>query len=121
MCDFLFRPCGSTEHYKGINVDNENGDKSSVSNHSSAMSSSSAQDPPAPGTPKEEEPHPQEGSSKEAPSAPAPKLTVAQRMAERRAKLKELNRRRNEARQLNHAEVVDEDRRNKEPKNMEAR
>ncbi len=85
------------------------------------MSSSSAQDPPAPGTAKEEEPAAQEGSSEEAPPAPAPKLTVAQRMAERRAKLKELNRRRNEARQLNHAEVVDEDRRNKEPKNMEAR
>ncbi len=35
--------------------------------------------------------------------------------------MRELNRRRNEARKLNHQEVVEEDRRSKEPKNMEAR
>ena len=43
------------------------------------------------------------------------------RMAERKAKLAALHRKRNESRQLNHAEVVEEDRRSKEPKNMEVR
>ncbi len=47
--------------------------------------------------------------------------SLSERMAERRAKLRELNRLRNEARRLNHQEVVEEDRRDKEPKNMEAR
>ena len=42
-------------------------------------------------------------------------------MAERKAKLAALHRKRNESRQLNHAEVVEEDRRSKEPKNMEVR
>ena len=41
--------------------------------------------------------------------------------SDRMAKLKELHKKRQEARQLNHAEVVEEDRRSKEPKNMEAR
>merc|ERR1719342_1201456 len=36
-------------------------------------------------------------------------------------KLRDLHLKRNEARKLNHQEVVEEDRRNKEPKNMEAR
>jgi len=43
------------------------------------------------------------------------------RMAERKKKLAALHRKRNESRQLNHAEVVEEDRRSKEPKNMEVR
>ena len=42
-------------------------------------------------------------------------------MSERMKKLRELHTKRQEARQLNHAEVVEEDRRNKEPKNMEQR
>merc|ERR1711971_1462861 len=41
--------------------------------------------------------------------------------SDRMAKLKELHKKRQEARQLNHAEVVEEDRRSKEPKNMESR
>ena len=41
------------------------------------------------------------------------------RMVERKKKLAALHRKRNESRQLNHAEVVEEDRRSKEPKNME--
>jgi len=41
--------------------------------------------------------------------------------SDRMAKLKELHKKRQEARQLNHAGVVEEDRRSKEPKNMEAR
>ena len=40
-------------------------------------------------------------------------------MAERKKKLAALHRKRNESRQLNHSEVVEEDRRSKEPKNME--
>ena len=39
----------------------------------------------------------------------------------RMKKLRDLHLKRNEARKLNHQEVVEEDRRNKEPKNMEAR
>ncbi len=53
--------------------------------------------------------------------AKARTMTAAERMAERRAKLKALTKKRQEARTLNHREVVEEDRRNKEPKNMEAR
>ena len=37
------------------------------------------------------------------------------------AKLRSLHMKRTESRTLNHREVVEEDRRNKEPKNMEAR
>ena len=46
---------------------------------------------------------------------------VKSRMAERMAKLRSLHMKRTESRTLNHREVVEEDRRNKEPKNMEAR
>ena len=42
-------------------------------------------------------------------------------MSECMKKLKELHKKRQEARQLNHAEVIEEDRRSKEPKNMESR
>ena len=42
-------------------------------------------------------------------------------MNERMKKLRELHSKRQEARQLNHSQVVEEDRRNKEPKNMEQR
>ncbi len=42
-------------------------------------------------------------------------------MSERMKKLRDLHSKRQEARQLNHAEVVEEDRRKQEPKNMEAR
>merc|ERR1712038_409422 len=42
-------------------------------------------------------------------------------MNDRIKKLRELHKKRQEARQLNHAEVIEEDRRSKEPKNMEAR
>ena len=40
---------------------------------------------------------------------------------DRKQKLRDLHRKRQEARQLNHAQVIEEDRRSKEPKNMEAR
>ena len=43
------------------------------------------------------------------------------RMAERMKKLQGLHRLRNQSRQLNHAQVVEEDRRAKEPKNAEVR
>merc|ERR1719211_475480 len=42
-------------------------------------------------------------------------------MNDRMKKLRELHSKRQEARQLNHAQVIEEDRRNKEPKNMEQR
>jgi len=48
-------------------------------------------------------------------------LTSKQKYAERMKKLRDLHMKRNEARKLNHQEVVEEDRRNKEPKNEEAR
>ena len=54
-------------------------------------------------------------------SSSAPPQSLSERMAARRAKLRDLNRRRNEARRLNHAEVVEEDRRSKEPKNADQR
>jgi len=41
--------------------------------------------------------------------------------SDRMKKLRELHKKRQEARQLNHAEVIEEDRRSKEPKNMESR
>ena len=47
--------------------------------------------------------------------------TAASRMTERMQKLKSLHAKRTESRQINHAEVIEEDRRAKEPKNMEAR
>merc|ERR1712079_845128 len=48
-------------------------------------------------------------------------MSVKEKYAERMKKLRDLHMKRNEARKLNHQEVVEEDRRNKEPKNMEAR
>ena len=54
-------------------------------------------------------------------SAEQTNKSAKDRMAERMKKLKSLHRVRNESRQLNHAEVVEEDRRAKEPKNMEVR
>jgi len=47
--------------------------------------------------------------------------TAASRMEERMKKLKNLHAKRTESRQINHSEVIEEDRRAKEPKNMEAR
>jgi len=46
---------------------------------------------------------------------------IKARLAEKKAKLAELHKARNQAKKLNHTEVVEEDRRNSEPKNMEAR
>jgi len=48
-------------------------------------------------------------------------MTAKEKYAERMKKMRDLHLKRNEARKLNHTEVVEEDRRNKEPKNMEAR
>jgi len=48
-------------------------------------------------------------------------MTAKEKYAERMKKLRDLHMKRNEARKLNHQEVVEEDRRNKEPKNEEAR
>jgi len=48
-------------------------------------------------------------------------MTAKEKYAERMKKLRDLHMKRNEARKLNHQEVVEEDRRAKEPKNMEAR
>ncbi|KAK9506306.1 hypothetical protein O3M35_008265 [Rhynocoris fuscipes] len=50
-----------------------------------------------------------------------PSTSVKDKYAERMKKLKELHMKRNEARQLNHKEVVEEDKRNKLPSNWEAR
>ena len=55
------------------------------------------------------------------PQPSASNSTAASRMAERMQKLKSLHAKRTESRQINHAEVIEEDRRAKEPKNMEAR
>jgi len=48
-------------------------------------------------------------------------LSAKEKMAERMKKLKELHLKRNEARQLNHKEVVEEDKRKQLPSNWEAR
>merc|ERR1712062_823561 len=48
-------------------------------------------------------------------------INMSTSMSERMKKLRELHSKRQEARQLNHSQVVEEDRRNKEPKNMEQR
>ncbi|CAH0389087.1 unnamed protein product [Bemisia tabaci] len=48
-------------------------------------------------------------------------VSAKEKLAERMKKLKELHNKRNEARQLNHQEVVEEDKRNKLPSNWEAR
>lgn len=50
-----------------------------------------------------------------------PKQQQPQRKKERMNKLRDLHLRRNEARKLNHAEVVEEDKRNKLPANYEAK
>merc|ERR1712223_49392 len=55
------------------------------------------------------------------PSSSISNSTAASRMAERMQKLKSLHAKRTESRQINHSEVIEEDRRAKEPKNMEAR
>ena len=55
------------------------------------------------------------------PSSSNMTTTAASRMAERKKKLMSLHSKRTESRQVNHAEVIEEDRRAKEPKNMEAR
>ena len=55
------------------------------------------------------------------PSSSSTTSTASSRMAERMKKLKSLHSKRSEARQINHNEVIQEDRRAKEPKNMEAR
>lgn len=54
-------------------------------------------------------------------SETASSSSLASRMAARKAKLLNLHQKRNEARSLNHSEVVEEDRRKQEPKNQEAR
>lgn len=48
-------------------------------------------------------------------------MTFQEKQAERMKKLRELHSKRNEARQLNHQEVVEEDKRNNLPTNWEAR
>ncbi|XP_075236497.1 pre-mRNA-splicing factor syf2 [Lycorma delicatula] len=48
-------------------------------------------------------------------------MSAAEKYADRMKRLKELHLKRNEARQLNHQEVVEEDKRNKLPANWEAR
>jgi pre-mRNA-splicing factor SYF2 len=48
-------------------------------------------------------------------------MTAKEKYAARMKKLRDLHGKRNEGRKLNHQEVVEEDRRAKEPKNMEAR
>jgi len=59
-------------------------------------------------------------------SAPQPgflgsQMSAKEKYAERMKKLRDLHMKRNEARKLNHQEVVEEDRRSKLPKNEEAR
>jgi len=48
-------------------------------------------------------------------------MSAKEKYNERMKKLRDLHLKRNEARKINHQEVVEEDRRAKEPKNMEAR
>lgn len=60
-------------------------------------------------------------SSSSSPSTSGVNKTAAQKKSERMQKLRELQMKRNEARKLNHAEVVEEDRRNKLPENFEAK
>ncbi|XP_006815487.1 pre-mRNA-splicing factor syf2-like [Saccoglossus kowalevskii] len=54
-------------------------------------------------------------------STDSSELSAAARRAERMKKLRDLHLRRNEARKLNHAEVVEEDKRSKLPSNFEAK
>ena len=64
---------------------------------------------------------PSPGPSTSSSGASGGSSDVKSRMAERMAKLRSLHMKRTESRTLNHREVVEEDRRNKEPKNMEQR
>ena len=61
------------------------------------------------------------GSESSKPGLMGSGMSAKEKYAERMKKLRDLHLKRNEARKLNHQEVVEEDRRNKEPKNMEAR
>ena len=61
------------------------------------------------------------GATKGKPGLMDSGMSAKQKYAERMKKLRDLHGKRNEARKLNHQEVVEEDRRTKEPKNMEAR
>jgi len=61
------------------------------------------------------------GSSSSQPGLLGKNMSAKEKYAERMKKLRDLHMKRNEARKLNHKEVVEEDRRNKEPKNEEAR
>ncbi|XP_067947700.1 pre-mRNA-splicing factor syf2-like [Watersipora subatra] len=54
-------------------------------------------------------------------SASSSALTAEEKKNERLQRLRELQLKRNEARKLNHGEVVEEDKRNKEPANIEAK
>jgi len=62
-----------------------------------------------------------EGAGPSKPGLMGTTMTAKEKYAERMKKLRDLHTKRNEARKLNHKEVVEEDRRNKEPKNEEAR
>ncbi|KAM8967111.1 pre-mRNA-splicing factor SYF2 [Pelodytes ibericus] len=62
-----------------------------------------------------------EVSSEEESSSAAPENTTALKREERLRKFRELHLKRNEARKLNHQEVVEEDKRQKLPSNWEAR
>ena len=74
-----------------------------------------------PGTSKDQESTSNEaGPSKESPSSSS-KFALLLRMEERKKKMLSLVQKRNEAKTLNQREVVNEDKRNKEPKNMEQR
>jgi len=62
-----------------------------------------------------------DGSETNMPGFLRKEMTAKEKYAERMKKLRDLHLKRNEARKLNHQEVVEEDRRVKEPKNMDAR
>jgi len=61
------------------------------------------------------------GPSSAGPSSAEPAASAKERMAERMRRLRELHTRRTEAQQLNHKEVVEEDRKAKQPKHQERR
>eukprot|EP00092_Neocalanus_flemingeri_P009656 GFUD01010397.1.p1 GENE.GFUD01010397.1~~GFUD01010397.1.p1 ORF type:complete len:250 (-),score=96.85 GFUD01010397.1:66-815(-) len=60
-------------------------------------------------------------NEKDLPGFIGKEMTAKEKYAERMKKLRDLHLKRNEARKLNHQEVVEEDRRDKEPANMDAR
>jgi len=62
-----------------------------------------------------------DGSETNMPGLLGKEMTAKEKYAERMKKLRDLHLKRNEARKLNHQEVVEEDRRVKEPKNTDAR